>query len=49
MERTDIYLKLTEVFRNVFDDDTLEINDNTTANDIEDWDSLEQIHLIVGI
>ena len=49
MERTEIYAKLTEVFRDVFDDDELEINDNTTANDIEDWDSLEQIHLIVGI
>lgn len=49
MERTEIYSKLTEVFRDVFDDDSLTINDNTTANDIEDWDSLEQIHLIVGI
>ena len=49
MERIQIYEKLTEVFKDVFDDDSLTINDNTTANDIEDWDSLEQIHLIVGI
>ena len=49
MERTEIYSKLTEVFRDVFDDESLTINDSTTAKDIEDWDSLEQIHLVVGI
>ena len=31
-----------EIFRDNFDDDTLEITRATCADDIEDWDSLEQ-------
>ena len=34
-----------EIFRDNFDDDTLEITRATCADDIEDWDSLEQINL----
>ena len=49
MERNEIFDKLTEVFRTVFDDSSITINENTTANDIEDWDSLEHINLIVGV
>ena len=49
MDRKDVLEKLTEVFRIVFDDDSLVITNNTTSSDIEDWDSLEQINLIVGI
>lgn len=41
--------KLQEVFRDVFDDDTIEINENTTANDIDEWDSLEHITLIGAV
>ena len=32
-----------------FDDDDIVINDETTSDDIEDWDSLEHINLIVAI
>ena len=49
MEREEIFKGLTEIFRTVFDDESLTINDATTSSDIEDWDSLEQINLIVGI
>ena len=49
MERNEIHDDLQEIFRTVFDDSTLSITDNTTSSDIEDWDSLEQINLIVGI
>ena len=49
MERADIYTKLNEVFRDVFDDDSITVNDNTTANDIEDWDSLEHINLVLAV
>ncbi len=49
MERKEIYKRLTAVFRDVFDDDTIEINDQTTAADIEDWDSLMHITLISAI
>ena len=33
----------------MFDDDTIELNDQTTSRDIEDWDSLEHINLIAAI
>lgn len=46
MKRNEIHAKVTDIFRDVFDDDTIEITDNTTANDIEDWDSLTHITLI---
>ncbi|MCH5193783.1 MAG: acyl carrier protein [Oscillospiraceae bacterium] len=49
MTREDVYEKLHEVFRDIFDDDTIELNDETTADDIEDWDSLEHINLIIAV
>lgn len=45
----DIYKKLNEVFREVFDDDQLFVSKNTTSDDIDDWDSLEHINLIVAV
>ena len=49
MSREEIYEQLNEVFRDVSDDDTIEVNDQTTSRDIEDWDSLEHINLIAAI
>ena len=49
MTREEAYIKLNEVFRDVFDDESIEVNDATTANDIEDWDSLEHINLVVAV
>lgn len=49
MTRKDVFEKLNEVFQEVFDDDTIMVTDTTSANDIEDWDSLEHINLVVAI
>lgn len=49
MTREYVYEKMNEIFRNVFDDESITLNDETNAEDIEDWDSLEQINLIVAI
>lgn len=49
MSREEVYVRLNEVFRNMFDDDSIELNDNTTSDDIEDWDSLEHINLLVSV
>lgn len=49
MNKNEIVTRLTAVFRDVFDDDSIVINDNTTANDIDDWDSIEHINLIGAV
>ena len=49
MTREAIFEELTEIFRDIFDDEEIELSDETTADDIEDWDSLEQINLLVAI
>ena len=49
MKREEIFNKVQEVFRDVFDDENLVISDETTASDIEDWDSLTHITLISEI
>ena len=41
--------KLQEIFRDLFDDETIELFDEMTADDIEDWDSLAHINLIADI
>ena len=49
MTHEAIMEKLNEIFQDIFDDDTLVITENTTANDIEDWDSLEHINLVSAV
>ncbi len=41
--------KLNQIFREVFDDMDISISDDTTANDIDGWDSLSHVNLIVAI
>lgn len=41
--------RLNKVFQNVFDDEDITVNRKTTADDIEDWDSLEHIRLIAAV
>lgn len=48
MEKDEILKELNKVFCQVFDDEDLRITEETTAADIEDWDSLEHINLIVA-
>ena len=49
MSREEVFVKLNEVFRDVFDDESIEVSEVTTSNDIEDWDSLEHINLIAAV
>jgi acyl carrier protein len=45
----DVRSELQEVFRSVFDDDDLLITDKTTATDIDGWDSVAHINLVIAI
>ena len=45
----EIYERLNEVFRDFFDDDEIELTPETTAEDIEDWDSLNHITLMAAV
>ncbi len=49
MEKQDILLKVQDIFRDVLDNEEIKLNENTTADDVEDWDSLTHIQLIVAI
>lgn len=49
MTREEVYEQLNKVFQEVFDDDEITVNDATTSDDIEEWDSLEHINLISAV
>ncbi len=49
MTREKVYEELNEVFQDVFDDATIQVKETTTSDDIEDWDSLEHINLVVAV
>lgn len=46
MEKKELMDKLTEIFREIMDNDEIVLTDETTSEDIEEWDSLSHIELI---
>ncbi len=49
MEKEQILSEVTEVFRDILDQPQLVLNFETTAEEVEDWDSLNHIQLVVAI
>jgi len=49
MTRNELLEAVAEILRDIFDDDTLEVTESTCSDDVEDWDSLEQINILVAI
>ncbi len=49
MERSEVLSNVLSVFHDVLDNEEIVLTDATTANDIEEWDSLSHIQLVVGI
>lgn len=49
MNQAVIINKLIDIIRDVLDDETIVLTRETTANDVEDWDSLAHISIIVAI
>ena len=45
----ELYDRLNNIFREVFDDDSIKITPEMTANDVDGWDSLSHVNLIVAI
>ncbi len=49
MERTEILNRIQDVFREELEVDDLVLTDETTADDVEEWDSLSHVQLVVAI
>lgn len=49
MTKIEITEKLQDIFRDVFDDESIVLFDDMTSDDVEDWDSLSHINLISDI
>lgn len=49
MEKNKIMAEVQEIFRDVLDNEDIELTPETMADDIEEWDSLSHIQLIVAI
>ncbi len=49
MERNEILKKITEIARDIFDNDEVELTEATTAADVEEWDSLSHLSLVSDV
>lgn len=49
MSRDEIFDEVRKIFWTIFDDEDIEIVDETNSDDIEDWDSLEHVNLVVAM
>jgi len=49
MERKNTLAEIQEIFCDVLDNEEIILNDGTSANDIDEWDSLSHIQLIVAL
>jgi acyl carrier protein len=47
--KMDITERLTKLFRKVFDDESIVLSPELTANDVDGWDSLSHINLLIAI
>ncbi len=49
MDKDEILKKVNGIFIDTLDNEDIVLTYNTTANDVEDWDSLSHIQLVVAI
>ena len=49
MTQRDIFIEVQQIFRDVFDDQELIIDNNTNSDSVDNWDSLNHINLVVAI
>jgi acyl carrier protein len=48
MAQADVYAALQDIFRDIFDDDEIELEPTTSAADIPEWDSFNHVNIIVA-
>jgi acyl carrier protein len=49
MDNPQIYARLTEIFQDVFDEDAIQLTPELSAKDVDGWDSLSHIRLILTV
>lgn len=49
MDKGEILKTVNDIFIDVLDDENIRLTHETTANDVEEWDSLNHIQLVVAI
>jgi acyl carrier protein len=49
MDKSQIYIRLVEIFHDVFDEDSIKVTPELSAKDVDGWDSLTHIRLILTI
>jgi acyl carrier protein len=49
MDEPQIYAQLAEIFKDVFDEESIEVTPDLSAKDVEGWDSLTHIRLVLTI
>ena len=49
MTREEVFEEVRRIFRDNFDDEDLVVVDETNSGDIEDWDSIEHINLVIAM
>ena len=49
MTHAEITARLTSIFRDVFDDETIVPTDTMTADDVDEWDSLSHVRMILTV
>lgn len=49
MDQANLYQQLTAIFRDVLDDDSLDLKPELTAKDVDGWDSLTHLRLLLSV
>lgn len=49
MTRDEVFNGVQDIFRDIFDEDDMVIENGTSSDDIEDWDSLNHINLVSAV
>ena len=49
LDDAEIRARLTTIFRDTFDDESIEVHDAMTAAEVDEWDSLNHINLILAV